>query len=174
MYQLVKPSLAYVEQIAAYKESFQQHNEKMHGSNFLSKADSIEQWIKDVDIFWDKATVPEGLAPCGTWILIRESDQQLLGISNLRFELSTVFLQQYAGHIGYSIKPTERGQGYGTKILELTLKEAQKKAIAEVLLICGDDNISSAKVIEANNGKLEKKVWDEVDEEWIRRYWIAL
>ncbi|MFD1416620.1 GNAT family N-acetyltransferase [Oceanobacillus jeddahense] len=173
MAKLVIPSEEYAEQIAAYKAAFLEKEEVLHGTSFLSEADSIKQWIVDVHKYRKKETVPAGYAPAGTWLLIRESDHQLLGITNLRFELTNEFLKQYGGHIGYSIHPDERGKGYGAKILELTLKKAKENHLDRVLVNCDDSNLASASVIEANNGKLENKIIDS-NNELIRRYWITL
>lgn len=81
-------------------------------------------------------------------------------------------LQQYGGHIGYSIHPNERGKGYGKKILKLTLKEAKENHLNRVLVNCDVSNLASARVIEANNGKLENKIVDNSDGTLVRRYWI--
>lgn len=74
------------------------------------------------------------------------------------------------GHIGYDIRPKYRKQGSGTEILRLTLIEAYKKGLMEVLICCNDDNIGSRKVIENNNGKLVKMIIDEKSKKEIRRY----
>ena len=61
-------------------------------------------------------------------------------------------LRNGAGHIGYSIKRDERGKGYGTVGLKLTVSEA-KKIIPEdeIYLRVNKDNIASQKVMQ-NNG----------------------
>lgn len=65
-------------------------------------------------------------------------------------------LKVYGGHIGYSVVPDERKNGYGTIILSLLLEEAKKLGINEVLVICDKNNIGSIKVIEKNNGIIRK------------------
>ena len=42
--------------------------------------------------------------------------------------------RQAGGNIGYTIRPTERGRGYGKKLLELLLEEARKKGLEKVLI----------------------------------------
>lgn len=73
------------------------------------------------------------------------------------------------GHIGYDIRPKYRKQGSGTEVLRLTLIEAYKKGLMEVLICCNDDNIGSRKVIENNNGKLVNTIMDEKSKKEIRR-----
>jgi predicted acetyltransferase len=96
------------------------------------------------------------------WLII---DGRPVGVGKLRHYLNDS-LRIFGGHIGYSIRPSERGKGYGGLILSELLKEAQRKGIAEALLMCREDNIRSRKVIEHNGGSLE----DISDGEC--RYWI--
>ena len=43
-----------------------------------------------------------------------------------------------------------------------------------MLVTCLDDNIASARIIEANGGKLENVIDDPAGRGPLRRYWIAL
>jgi predicted acetyltransferase len=82
---------------------------------------------------------------------------RLVGMGKLRHYLNDN-LRISGGHIGYAIRPSERGKGYGTIILKELLKKAKAKGISEVLLTVNEDNTPSRKVIEANNGLLEAAV----------------
>lgn len=46
--------------------------------------------------------------------------------------------------------------------------------INPVMITCADANIPSWKLIEKFGGVLEEKIWDNDDDEMIRRYWINL
>ena len=48
-------------------------------------------------------------------------ESKIIGITEIRHSLTTPFLQEYAGHIGYSIRPSYRKKGYGTKLLSLAI-----------------------------------------------------
>lgn len=98
--------------------------------------------------------VPDGWVPSSTFWLI--DDGEFIGHTNIRHSLND-FLKQIGGHIGYYIRPSARGKGYGTKILELALIEAKKIGIKKALVSCNEDNLASRKVIEKNNGKLLEK-----------------
>ena len=84
------------------------------------------------------------------------------------------FLLQSAGHIGYSVAPSERRKGYATKMLQLALQEAPKYGLTKVLITCTDDNVGSIGVIENNGGVLEDIRIDPYDNELTRRYWITV
>ena len=76
------------------------------------------------------------------------------------------------GHIGDGIRPSERGKGYGTKMIALALEECRKLGIDRVLMCCDKDNPASAKTIIKNRGVLENEVMDEGS--LVQRYWIEI
>jgi predicted acetyltransferase len=80
-------------------------------------------------------------------------DGQPVGYGKLRHYLNEA-LKEHGGHIGYTIRPSERGKGYGNVILAEIVKKAQEMNIREVLLTCNEGNFRSRKVIEHNKGLL--------------------
>ena len=81
------------------------------------------------------------------------------------------------GHIGYSIRPSQRRKGYARETLRLTLDKCREAGEARVLITCDKDNIPSARTIPANGGVLENEVVDEPglgQSGMIQRYWITL
>ena len=70
-----------------------------------------------------------GYVPGTTYFLM--ADDRPLGIAKLRHYLNDRLLE-HGGHIGYCIRPTERGKGYGNTILSLTLVEARKIGVEKV------------------------------------------
>jgi predicted acetyltransferase len=96
----------------------------------------------------------------------------ILGVANLRHRL-TPKLRQVGGHIGFGIRPSERRKGHATRLLALTLREAQPLGIDRVLLTCDKGNRASEKVILANGGVLDKASSDEKEFD-IQRFWIDL
>ena len=104
--------------------------------------------------------VPETLY----WLL---ADGYPVGYGKLRHHLNDD-LRECGGHIGYCIRPTARGKGYGNIILSELLIKAREKKIPRVLITCKEANIPSKKVIERNGGKLERI------EKGLCFYWIKL
>ncbi|MCL6442157.1 MAG: GNAT family N-acetyltransferase [Alicyclobacillus sp.] len=98
------------------------------------------------------------------WLTV---DGKLVGMGKLRHYLNDN-LRKSGGHIGYAIRPSERGKGYGNIILKELLNKAKEKGILEVLLTCNEDNILSRKVIEANHGLLESVLDGKC------RYWVKM
>lgn len=116
--------------------------------------------------------LPPGRVPQTAYWLVRDG-KVLLGSSHLRPRL-TPMLEYEGGHIGYAIRPSERGKGYATLLLALTLEKAREIGLPGVLITCDDDNIASARVIEKNGGQLLNKVISKISGKPVRRYWIDL
>ena len=92
-----------------------------------------------------------------------------IGEANVRHELI-----KEGGHVGYGIRPSRQRQGYGKLILALALEECRRLGLARVLVTCLEDNLASARIIEANGGELENVIDDPAGRGPLRRYWIAL
>lgn len=86
------------------------------------------------------------------WLIDRG---EYAGQSSVRPELNTPYLITYGGHIGYSIRPSRRGQGLGKRLLALTLDRAEAMGLDQVLVTCDADNLASKRIIEVNGGQFE-------------------
>lgn len=89
-----------------------------------------------------------------------------VGISKLRHRLNEALLKT-GGHIGFCIRPSERGKGYAREIMKMTVQYAWRMGIDKLLLTCDEDNEPSWRTIEGCGGKLQKTEKGE------RYYWIA-
>ncbi len=104
--------------------------------------------------------------------LFAEEAGRLLGITNVRHHLSA-FLQTYGGHVGYAVRPSERGKGIATFLLAESMAYLRSLGVERALLTVAPTNIGSVRVIERNGGVLQ----DEYEHEkfgMVRRYWIPL
>lgn len=115
------------------------------------------------------AHLPEDLVPASTFWLVRGG--RMVGTCNIRHALTDA-LRSYGGHIGYSVRPSEQGKGYGTLLLRLALDKARGLGIARALITCERPNVASARVIEANGGVLDSEGFDEIEGKMMRRYWV--
>lgn len=101
---------------------------------------------------------------------------KFIGEFQLRLEL-TDDIMLGIGSIGYSVRVTEWGKGYGNEILKQGLEIARNYGLEKVLLNIDDDNHASTRICENNGGNLMDKVMLESKEEGkhlVRRYWILL
>ncbi len=147
------------------------------GETFLGQ--SADDWSAFVHRCAEEATghpSAPNRVPQTVFILTRvapDGSRVALGVSKLRHSL-TPALEDAGGHIGYRIRPDERGKGYGTLILALTLPYARALGLERVLLTCDTDNIRSARVIMANGGVLTSEGHSPLRGARVSRYWIAL
>jgi len=116
--------------------------------------------------------LPEGYVPCNHYWLVRNGTT-VTGTSRLRHRLIPT-LKNEGGHIGYDIRPSERGKGYATRLLAMTLEKARAMGIPRALVTCDDDNAASARVIEKNGGRLAGRGVSDRTGKAVRRYWIDL
>ena len=100
-------------------------------------------------------------------------DGKIVGRVSVRHELNE-HLRYRGGHIGYAVSPPFRQRGYATEMVRQALEFCRKLRIESVMVTCADDNVPSWKLVEKHSGVLEDRIWDDVDKEMIRRYWIRL
>lgn len=168
---LILPTEKYKDEIMNYKKEFIRNNDSMDGTSGLRNAKSFEEWHNAILANLNEETVMEGLVPATTYIAISTDDERLIGMIDIRHRLND-YLLNYGGHIGYSVRRSERGRGYATKMLELALKKCKRLGIAKVLLTCDKDNIASAKTIIKKGASLENEVQEGGG--ITQRYWINL
>ncbi|MGG1608482.1 GNAT family N-acetyltransferase [Bacillus wiedmannii] len=168
---LLKPTNEYSEQIMEYREAFLHADEQPHGSSSLQNFAALDEWFEKVS----KQELGENLqgnrVPSSQFLSFEKGE--LVGFVNIRQRLNEELLQE-SGHIGYSVHPNKRRQGYATKQLKLALYEAQKLGLQKVLITCDKANIASAKTIQKVGGVLENEVVSSHTEEIVQRYWVEI
>ncbi len=156
-----------------YREFARAGEEDIHGkgAKFTGRDDEFDDFVDRLLGFARGEGLREGWVPGSTWWLMR--GRRVIGTVNLRHALNES-LRDYGGHIGYSIRPCERGKGLATRMLALTLDKARELGLARVLLTCDVGNVASARVMEKNGGVLASESYSPRAEGVQRRYWIEL
>ena len=168
---LVKPDLSYADEIIKYKEESLAESPIINGSAGLDRFSSIEIWFEELKKRSCEDTVPKGLVPSSTYLGVREKDNYIVGMIDIRHYLNE-YLTQVGGNIGYGVRKTERNKGYAKQMLKLALEKCKDLKIKKVLITCDEDNIASEKVILSANAKLEDI--RNVDGQNKKRFWIDL
>ena len=118
-------------------------------------------------------TLPKGTVIATQFFYIRKSDNRLVGMIQVRHYLND-YLSKYAGHIGYSIRPSERRKGYATAMLNAVLPYCRKIGLHKILIACVDGNIGSERAILNNGGIYESTVYEADKNLRLKRFWITL
>lgn len=170
---LIQPQKEHEAAIQKYvEEHFSVGEDSLHGSSLLTEMESYSAWLTHLTKQSDKATVTSDWVVSTTLIAIRENDQKIIGTIDIRHELNG-FLREFGGHIGFGVRPTERGKGYATEILRLGLKYCEILGLEKVMIACYKENTPSAKTIRKNGGVLEREFIHDDGKE-IQVYWINL
>jgi predicted acetyltransferase len=167
---LVEPSKDYIDQIQSYLNEFENELESLHGGCGLQEIKDVEAWLVYLERFKHEDTVPEGRVKSSEYMCVREKDNQVVGLINIRHVLNDDLLF-VSGHVGYSIRPSERLKGYAHEQLRLALNICDHLGINPILITCNKDNEASRRTILKAHGIKENEVVEE-DGNIVERYWI--
>lgn len=172
---LEKPNKKHKKEAITYINEFIINNSQIHGSGGLDRylqTKTYEEWLIHTKNMKNKNYATEcNFVPSTTYFLIRKEDNKIIGMIDLRHELNE-YLAKISGHIGYAIRPTERKKGYGKIQLYLCLLKAEEHGLEKVMISCDENNIASARTIEALGGILERKEYEKEKNRTVKVYWI--
>lgn len=163
---LETPSIERKPDIIDYLDEFRKYNSDLNGFGMLARVstelsfeEALEQCLSmsNSDYSWAHNRCPNRV-----FLLIRESDNRIVGNIQVRWGITDEMLQ-FVGHIGYSIRPTERRKGYNKINLYLGLIEAKKLGLNNCVIGCEASNIGSDKTMQALGGKLLRSEIDPSD-----------
>lgn len=169
---LTVPSMAHEREILAYRAATMADDDGVHGGGGLDAFDDVGSWLHYLALKSSPETCPADRLPDSTFLCVREADNKVVGMVNIRHQLNDLLLQ-WGGHIGYSIHPDERGKGYAKQQLRLALKECRGLGLHRVLLSCDETNVPSRRTIEGCGGVYEDTRPDTQGNP-TRRYWIDI
>jgi predicted acetyltransferase len=171
---LVFPTIDYKQKAIEFINEFYEYGSEIDGSGALDsflKESTYEKWLDELLRDIDIANLQEPKVPALTYFYVREADDRIIGTINIRLALND-FLRKEGGHIGYSVRPTERKKGYGTDMLSEGLKVCSKIGLHEVLVSCDKENLASAGVIKNCGGLLKEEFYSSTYDEILQMYVI--
>lgn len=154
----MEPNMAYADQIAAYRKELLEIDSDFSGCLSLKRMEDPEEWVNYCLGWSDPSRELKEQGIRGTLLMcIRKEDNKLVGMTQVHQVLND-FLTNYAGHIGYNVRPDERGKGYAKMILRKALEFEKCIGNNPVIVSCEPQNLASKKTILACGGVYEKTV----------------
>lgn len=131
---LKRPTTAYAKDLEKFRKEILEANDKdaFAGCFGLKECESVTEWIKDVGKWRKAETCPQNHVPADVYIAVRNSDDRIVGVIDLRHHINTPVLSAWGGHIGYSVRPDERGKGYAKEMLRQNLICAKQLGLRKV------------------------------------------
>ncbi|HEY4247081.1 MAG TPA: GNAT family N-acetyltransferase [Lacunisphaera sp.] len=145
---------------------------RFSGTSFGRGEGNLQAFLQECSDSENGRNLPTDKVPQTTCWLVNDG-VRVVGIVRVRHRLNPRLLQ-YGGHIGYYVRPSERGKGYGRLALGLGLERLRSLGVGRALLTVNPVNTISGRVVLANGGILDGQRMDPVSGEVVDRYWIRL
>ena len=99
---LIKPTIEYKNQAKEMIEETKRYDinnpDIWAGYSSMQKYTNYEEWLQKLENDLDFENIKPGRVPASTYFLLRKSDNKILGIINIRYELNE-YLANYGGNI---------------------------------------------------------------------------
>lgn len=171
MLRLVRPETEHLPQIADFRRELLAAGSSMDGCGPLIRLEDPMEWLLHVQAMSRLETLPEGRV-LSTQLLCLRGDI-LVGMIQVRHFLND-YLEKYAGHIGYAVRPSERRKGYGTWMLGAVLPLCRDIGLEKIMVACLDTNPASRKIILSWGGVYDRTVHEPEEDVNLEQYWIDL
>lgn len=170
---LILPSEEWLEEVRAYRQEFLAADSSLDGAGALRRFEDPAAWLEEVRRYERPETVPEGKVQATQFLCVRPADGRLLGMLQVRHTLND-YLERFAGHIGYSVRPSERRKGVAAWMLREALPYCRDLGLSRVMVACLTGNEASRRTILANGGVYSRTVFEPDAGEYLEQYWIRL
>ena len=143
---LIEPHMACEQAILAFREDYIAAGEGVETLGSLAQCSSVREWMERIAPFREEATTPPGRVPTRFYLCQRATDGKIVGLVQIRHPLNE-YAEKFAGHIGYTICPSERRKGYASQLLRSALRLCHEMGVADILVCCAPDNEGSKRTI---------------------------
>lgn len=169
---LLIPDASMTPQIEEYRNAMLAADSAMDGCGSL-RTMNAEQWLQQRIMLLSEETCPPGWVPSTQYVAVRQKDGRIVGMIQLRHRFSD-YLEEYGGHVGYSVHPDVRRRGYAKWMLTTLLPLARERGMTRLLITCDADNEASRRTILSCGGVFERTTFEPEEQSILERYWIEL
>ncbi len=160
-----------------YKEYCQEFHDKKVSTFIPMKPENVSlEWFRNSLPWYQKRSqgLIEGHArSIHLWAV---DENRFIGEFQLRTDLTDEIMTTI-GSVGYSVRVTEQGKGYGKEILKEGLKFARDLGLKKLILLINKTNTVSRHIIEEFSGEFFDEIIMKTEKEGqhlVCRYWIHL
>lgn len=170
----VEPSMTYAKEISAYREEMLAAQSSFDGCLSMKRMPDPKEYVDYCTEFANPARVLKENGARGTVLLcIRKADNKMVGCMQVHHVLNEQ-MRNITGHVGYSVRPSERRKGYATQMLAKAKDYLSSFGFSEINASCLPENEASRRTILANGGEYIETVYLEADNVYLERYLIKL
>lgn len=167
-------SMQFAGEIAAYRQEMLDAGSGFDGCFSLKRMPDMKEYT-DYCIGWaNPSRQVDSHGAAGTVLLcLRQSDMKMVGCMQVHSILNEN-MSRCTGHVGYSVRPSERRKGYAKRMLAKAKDYLSSFGFTEIFVSCLPDNEASRRTILANGGEYVETVFLESDGVNLERYRIRL
>ena len=147
-----------------YKESYDRYirelgSEERYPFPLDFDYSDFDAYLSKVDDFSKGKNLPKGYVKSSTlWLIF---NNEIVGITNLRHRLNAS-IKQCGGHIGLSIKPSERGKDLGKALMKMSIDFLSNNlGVKTIHIHCHKSNTASSRTIKACGGVFHSEIENE-------------
>ncbi len=144
MFHLTFPNISHKSQFEELIQEYRSIDANIIPSR-LTYGDTYEDFLDYVTT--DIAHPKDDFVPAHLFFLI--SGDQIIGATQIRHHIDHPHLHETWGHIGYSIRPSERWKWYGKTLMQIALSKARELWIVDIIVSADVENITSCHIIES-------------------------
>ncbi|MBQ7358475.1 MAG: GNAT family N-acetyltransferase [Lachnospiraceae bacterium] len=170
----VEPSMTYAAEIRSYREEMLAAESSFDGCLSMKRMPNPEEYADYCIEFANPSRILKENGARGTVLLcIRKSDNKMVGCMQVHHVLNEQ-MRSITGHVGYSVRPSERRKGYAIRMLARAKDYLTSFGFSEMYISCMVENEASRRTILANGGEYLETVYLEADGVDLERYKIKL
>lgn len=112
---LVFPTEEYKIQVEEYLQEFFDNGEyEIAGDGGLDRIKDFDEWLRKIRNDLSEEKIEDNRIPATLYLTVRKSDNKVVGNLQIRHRLNKELLN-YGGHIGDSVRPSERRKRYSNR-----------------------------------------------------------